>query len=112
MTMSAAANTEMGEDERLWKQLLEVSPLDDPPRPAMAAEEARAKLERDKEFLGWVNKAIAAAKPGKAATSDPPTRDAPTDVEDGEIDRLWEELLEECQLSGCPPRQPTAAEGA
>ena len=59
-----------------------------------------------------MNEAVAAATPGKAATSDSPTRDAPTDVEDGEIDRLWEELLEECRLSGYPPRQPTAAEGA
>ena len=85
--MGAAAGTEMGEDERLWKQLPEVSPLDDPPRPSTAAEEARARLQLDEEFLGWVttrdttvSEAVAAATPGEAAASDSPTRDAPTDV--------------------------------
>ena len=68
-TMSAAANTEMGEDERPWKQLLEVPPLDDPPRPSTAAKEARVRLQLDEEFLGRVTTRDATVSEAVAAVT-------------------------------------------
>jgi len=56
--------------------------------------------------------AAAAATPGEAAASDSPTRDAPTDVEDVDVDRLYDEWVEECRLSGDLPQQLTPAEDA
>ena len=78
-----------------------------------------ARLQLDEEFLGrvttrdtTVSEAVAAATPGEAAASDSPTRDAPTDVEDVEVDRLYDEWVEESRLSGDLPQQLTAAEDA